>query len=400
MSIVYGGAKSDDYQFVERDEIYAPEGCYALWRPDLDGAGTRLREQLGFVPPGALSTDWLTANQINAEGGDTTGFTPYAGGGTTIESSTEQAHGGTRSIKVVTNSGTGNQGIRLGPATAVCPTAAAVGQKWYFSVWVFAPNGQAMRTILTERNTAGTSLSSDTTAFVGTGTWQQRVVTRTLISATVAELRWAIQNDGAASSITFYVDDFAVYRTDMTGNANAAITGAVWAAGPNGSVLRFDAVDDYAKIIGDPISVGARTVEALIKPTSGALTTPRILSNRECRLWIDWVAAANRIGFGRASATSIYSANGSIVSGAWQHVVASSDAAGATSLYVNGVLSGAAGQAGGTPAGGADTYIGNLAAATSPLGGDVALVRLYNRALTAGEVREAFYDVGPSVGLG
>ena len=62
MSLVYGGAKSDDFQFVEGDEIYVPEGCYALWQPDLDGAGILLREQLGYSPPGGVSTDWLTAS--------------------------------------------------------------------------------------------------------------------------------------------------------------------------------------------------------------------------------------------------------------------------------------------------------------------------------------------------
>jgi len=515
---------------------------------------------VGTIPPGALTTDWLTANQITGTDalGTTAGFTNY--GGATLTSSIEEAHSGVKSLKVVTPSAVVDEGVFLQtPGQSYAVNQAAQGQQWYLSTWVKAPLGATLRLQFVERNAAGAYVAYQMSPFTGTGIWQQVTISRTLTHATVVQLDVLVITDVSAQAITFYVDDIELYRTDMTGNAHAAITGAVWAAGPNGVVLRFDAVDDYAKIQGDLIGTGARTIEALIKPTSGAIATPHIISNRECRLWVDWAGGANRLGFGRASATSIYSANSaewltanqitgtdalgttegfanyagatltssieeahggtkslkvvtagavtaegpflvtpgqdyavnqaaqgqqwylstwvkaplgatlrlqliernaagayvayqtspftgtgiwqqvilsrtltgatvtqldvlvitdvsaqaisfyvddielyrtdSIVSGAWQQVLVSSDAAGATSLYVNGVLKGGAGQAAGTPAKGADTFIGNLAALTMPFGGDIALVCVYNKAVSAVEAQESYRRAAWRLGL-
>ena len=397
MSLVFGGAKSDDFQFVEDDEIYVPEGSYAVYDTRLSAPGSRLSEVLGLVPAGALSADWLSQNQITGTDalGTTAGFTAS---GATITSSDEQAHGGTKSLKVVTAGSATGEGYGLvtsGQSFVV--NQAAVGQKWYTAVWIYAPVGATLQLRILERNAAGGYLALGLSSFVGTGAWQAVTLAYTLTQATVAQIDVWVETSVAAQAITLYTDDIELYRTDMTGNAHAAITGAVWATGPNGPVLRFDGVDDYAKVMGDLIGVGAISVEALVYVNGwGEGGYGGIFNNGQFRLYVDNVNS--NVRFERQETFAASSA--AITLGKWYHILVTSTAAGALNIYINGVLSGTANQDGGTPAAGSDTWIGTRIGVVGTWDGDIALVRLYNKILTAGEAREAFYEVGALVGLG
>ena len=170
---------------------------------------------------------------------------------------------------------------------------------------------------------------------------------------------------------------------------NARITGALWVAKRIGTALQFDYVDDYLRAPGDSIG-SAITLLCWVCPTSGAIDTPWVIGNGQTHLFVDWVGSANRFGFGRTSATSIYSAAGSVTNGGWQMIAVTSNSAGVSNFYKNGILSGNANQSGGTPAGGGDTYFGNRLDKTKPLGGLLGDVMVVRGVMPQSEIREWF----------
>jgi len=221
----------------------------------------------------------------------------------------------------------------------------------------------------------------------------------------------AKSDDFQLSEGEIYVPDgcYAMWRPDLEGagailhdqvqSAHAAISGAVWVSGPNGPVLKFDGADDYALVSGDQVGIGARTIEVLVYVNSiGALSR---LMDTGGGLQIATNLSGSDTKLHTSRNTSIYAATANVlVAQTWYHWVIASTATGVTNIYVNGVLSGTANQNAGTPVAGTGTWFFMRADTARWFAGHLALVRLYNKALTAGEVREAYYEVGPMVGLG
>jgi len=224
------------------------------------------------------------------------------------------------------------------------------------------------------------------------------VISRVFTEATtaLASIRWRTWNYEA---ITFYLDDISLLRTDLT-DAKGTISGALWRQGPTGSVLRFDSVgDDSVKVTGDMIGTGAVSIEALVYLNGwGPAGFGRILCNGPCDLDVQQTNA--RLALARSEGSAAQSAINSLALGNWYHIVATSTSTAVINMYINGVLSGTANQDKTDPTAGTDTYIGNKAALDRGFDGDIALLRLYDKALTAGEVYEAYRAVGPMVGLG
>lgn len=80
------------------------------------------------------------------------------------------------------------------------------------------------------------------------------------------------------------------------------------------------------------------------------------------------------------------SANNAAPFGQWIHVALTRTAAGVANLYVNGVLSGAAGQNSGTPYAGSSFYVGNNAAGARGFDGKLDDVRFDDSILTVGQI--------------
>jgi len=71
-------------------------------------------------------------------------------------------------------------------------------------------------------------------------------------------------------------------------------------------------------------------------------------------------------------------------------IAVTSNSAGVSNFYKNGILSGNANQSGGTPAGGGDTYFGNRLDKTKPLGGLLGDVMVVRGVMPQSEIREWF----------
>lgn len=149
---------------------------------------------------GSRSTT-LTANvRTGTEtSSDTTGWTKLVGT-ETITSDTTEYHTGTRSIKCVTPGGAATEGHYV--------TSTALATYYYWAhVWVLAPYGATMQ--FQKYDAVNGTVTTD---FTGTGDWQ-RVTVQFLAGNTTPTL--GVYTDGA-QAITYYCDDYEMYRKDMS----------------------------------------------------------------------------------------------------------------------------------------------------------------------------------------
>ena len=165
----------------------------------------------------------------------------------------------------------------------------------------------------------------------------------------------------------------------------------------NGGVFDFDGVDDYASTSSAPLSAGATaySIEAVFKADSTGTqviweqgSTAQIAGKRVCMILL----STGTGGFNGQNADFQTSVNYSINTWYnWLITVDMSLSSNKIKIYVNGVLS-AQGNPSATLNAGADgARVGNkLSNSTEDFDGNIALVRAYNRVLTAAEVLQNF----------
>lgn len=165
----------------------------------------------------------------------------------------------------------------------------------------------------------------------------------------------------------------------------------------NGGTFDFDGVDDYASTSSAPLSAGATaySIEAVFKADSTGTqviweqgSTAQIAGKRVCMILL----STGTGGFNGQNADFQTSVNYSINTWYnWLITVDTSLSSNKIKIYVNGVLS-AQGNPSATLNAGADgARVGNkLSNSTEDFDGNIALVRAYNRVLTAAEVLQNF----------
>ena len=183
---------------------------------------------------------------------------------------------------------------------------------------------------------------------------------------------------------------------DMSGKGNHGTitnmtTSTTPVAGKLGQAFRFDGVNDYVKNSTDIIGTTALTITAWIKPSASALSigTGRIVTNGNATIFK--LASSNRLSFTSNNINTAVSAT-NVLSGAadkWQFVMVTRDSSGIANIYLNGSLTGTANQNSGSPTSGNDFEIG-AQLGTSFFNGSLDDVRIYNRALSAGEVQRLY----------
>jgi hypothetical protein len=179
---------------------------------------------------------------------------------------------------------------------------------------------------------------------------------------------------------------------DRTGlSAGASISGAVPVLGLYGNHYRFDGVDDKFTVVGDRIGVGDVTFECWCRPTSyGGVNLGRVIDNGRFVIFTTAGRFTHNTNDG-GGGSLVYSDINSITLNSWHHLVMVRKSNGNTTFYVNGVLSGTADQASGTPASGTtDTIIGNRAAGDRAFAGDYAYPNIYNRIMSAQEINNLY----------
>jgi len=165
----------------------------------------------------------------------------------------------------------------------------------------------------------------------------------------------------------------------------------------NGGTFVFDGVDDYASTSSAPLSAGATaySIEAVFKADSTGTqviweqgSTAQTAGKRVCMILL----STGTGGFNGQNADFQTSVNYSINTWYnWLITVDTSLSSNKIKIYVNGVLS-AQGNPSATLNAGADgARVGNkLSNSTEDFDGNIALVRAYNRVLTAAQVLQNY----------
>ena len=206
--------------------------------------------------------------------------------------------------------------------------------------------------------------------------------------------------------------------SDSSGNGNngSIVGGPSWVQGHSGSALQFDGVDDHVDIPDSPsLDVRRITIEAWVKPDvndqlANIVSKWKGGSPGQRSYNLD-LGSSNPPSFYPRKAASCTSTDGEgdtevhlvgtsdIPVGVWTHIAATYDGS-VMKIYVNGQLESSLPQTGDIFAGTARLFIADADDGTSLLfDGAIDEVKIYDRALTAGEIQA---QVGtapqPSVG--
>ena len=175
---------------------------------------------------------------------------------------------------------------------------------------------------------------------------------------------------------------------------NGVISGATWVTDSGRSVLDFDGINDELNA-GNSAAldvVGAFTVEAWMKPTQTGGLEAGIAGKDMERFTLAYNNANNRAYWYVAHGANNLSAG--VTANQWNHLVGTYDGTN-IELFVNGASTGTK-LSTHTPLGaGGDFDVGFVEGLPGYFDGRIANVKLYDRALTAGEVSSQF-----AVGIG
>lgn len=181
----------------------------------------------------------------------------------------------------------------------------------------------------------------------------------------------------------------SAYWYDKTNSLTATISGATLQIPPasNLGARMFNGTTSKIAFTGMNGLTGDITIAGRFYANSyGGGSIGRILDTGKVVLYII-VSASGRLEFTRDNTYAV-SANGSAVLNTWHSYVITSTAAGVTNFYINGVLSGAADQAGGTPESSTSWCIGNrVSDSARGFDGIIEPISIYNRILDLDEIK-------------
>ncbi|MCX6704923.1 MAG: hypothetical protein NT162_01125, partial [Candidatus Woesebacteria bacterium] len=189
----------------------------------------------------------------------------------------------------------------------------------------------------------------------------------------------SMKSASTTADLTPQGNDGTLYGRALADRLTADRKGAA-----NGA-MSFDGSADLINTGIDMIKTGDDSVSAWIYAKSGGVAG-RVIDNGRFLFWLrsstNYIALTSDGGI-----TYITSGVGSIPYNQWVHVVAVRNSTGYGWIYVNGILIGTSGATGTPVAGTSNVVIGNEAAADRSFDGIISDVRIYNRALSADEVK-------------
>ena len=190
---------------------------------------------------------------------------------------------------------------------------------------------------------------------------------------------------------------------DLSGRGhNGTIAGAIWStAGRNGGALSFDGVNDMVTVADSAALdlTNAMTLEAWVRPSTTNRWRTVALKERPGHLVYSLYSNNN----GQRASTNVWLGSAevevrsaaSLPANTWTHLAATYDGA-VVRLYVNGALSGSTPATASMPVSTGAFRIGGNTVWDEFFGGLIDDLRLYDRALSAGEVQaDMAAPVGP-----
>lgn len=188
---------------------------------------------------------------------------------------------------------------------------------------------------------------------------------------------------------------------DSAGDNDGTVNGATWTSGKINGALDFDGVDDYVRINDSPeLSPPKITLTAWINPDDVSHNFQIICkwTRHDPEYLFDNKINNDALRFGsRFEGDTFYDlhSNDAVLTvGTWQHVAVTWDGSTAV-FYVNGVNAGEDNSCSGDlPDSDNDVYIGYGVGISGPrpFDGSIDDVRIYDRALTSGEILQLYAD--------
>ncbi|MCK9370681.1 LamG domain-containing protein [Candidatus Dojkabacteria bacterium] len=189
----------------------------------------------------------------------------------------------------------------------------------------------------------------------------------TLVSLGGADTNYTEWDDVTLQEVDFLTENLGTGSDVKVGDSGLyGVTQAPY----NGFV--YDGANSYLDCGSDVVGTSAGTFAALVNLTGvGEGARGRIFDNGKFFFLVN-VSANMNVGLSSDGATYAFSATNSLSLGNWNTVIGTRTGAGATNLYVNGVLSGTANQSSGTPvAGTTNLIIGNNAGRSITFNGTI-----------------------------
>lgn len=170
---------------------------------------------------------------------------------------------------------------------------------------------------------------------------------------------------------------------DISGNGNK---GTCYDTVTSKEGLLFNGVSSYVAVTSTNGLIGNLSFCCRVYIKNGEVTS-RILDNSKLGLAFD-SAPHTKLQLTRDGSTVIYSAAGSIVPNNWYNIVVTSTSTGASTFYINGVVSGTENQAAGTPVSSTSWFIGDTSTHIRHLNCILEDFKIYDRILTLQEIRD------------
>ncbi|CAN5826136.1 hypothetical protein BH23ACT10_BH23ACT10_39400 [soil metagenome] len=253
--------------------------------------------------------------------------------------------------------------------TLTAPTPQVQGETSYeFSAW--SDGGQATHNIVAP--SAPTTYAATFTASSG------------LVAA------YGFQEGGGATT------------ADASGYGNdGALQGPSWAAGHSGGGLSFDGSNDLVTVADDAsLDLSAQlTLEAWVRPAQSSKGKAAVLVKEATSgpVYALHSSGAGRRASGAVATSGLVEATGPRLSaGQWRHLAVTYDGA-SVQLYIDGQTAGSQSTSGLVTTSDGALRIGGTTLANEYFGGTIDDVRIYNRALSAGEIAQ---DMDTPVGGG
>jgi hypothetical protein len=287
--------------------------------------------------------------------------------------------------------------------------SVTAGKSYYVEVYARTGGSASDKASLRIRNTTDGANVVNVEGTAGATTFEKLSGTFLAVAGKSYEI-WLGEQTGAADT-TLYFDDALVQEVqakDSSGLGNhGTLKGGTNTAGPTinatgkiGTGYTFDGTDDYVTVADHATlkPAAAVTVEAWFKVSSFG-------GNVDCLLEKGGTTAGNhgyavvfrsagRMAFGLADGSTNYVLEGvkaGLGDGAWHHVAAVWD--GSTMyLYVDGVLDASRAAAPTTITGTRALTIGSIGGASDWTSATLDEVRVYDRALSAAEVKKRYDD--------
>ena len=344
---------------------------------------------------------------------------PAGGYQQTLSRDTIQSPVGNTPLKIVT-SGTSSYSGSYN-ALAYNIASAASGQTWTVSFYVRASVSTTISMLIFEANSSGGYLSY-TQPYFNIGTeWTRVSGTATFSQATTASIQTRI--DCYVSGVTLWVDGYqversssmstftSVYTGDICNNLisssnNGTLTNGVSYNDSNGGSLVFDGSNDYIPISeNSALNTQTPTVEVWVKTnatTQNGFWFEKGQVNTQYSLFQEGAVIQWRMnldsGLTNLSTTTATYMNTSN----WYQVVATYTS-GSRKLYINGTLVNSDAQTGTITTNANGMSIGAYGGFNGSRGyyynGNIASVKIYNRALTAAEIQQNFNATKSRYGL-